>query len=125
MTTSPTTGVVDSNGHVFGVDNLIVADITVAPLSPLGNCMAIAYLVANIISDKLLNKTTVTKNLLSGTSKPSKPIKPVNAFPTSVNRQTSKITGCPYMNKTIREKIAENMERVACFGQLKGCLINI
>lgn len=54
MSQSATNGVVDSTGHVFGVTNLIVADITIIPVSPDGNCAGPAFLVGNIIADKLL-----------------------------------------------------------------------
>lgn len=57
MDQSQTTGVVDSNGNVYGVRNLIVADITILPTSPTGNCAGPALLVGNIISDKLLGIT--------------------------------------------------------------------
>ncbi len=54
MTQSPATGVVDSTGHVYGVSDLIVADITIIPTSPTGNCAAPAFLVGNVIANKLL-----------------------------------------------------------------------
>lgn len=54
MTQSAATGVVDNTGHVFGVSDLIVADITIIPTSPTGNCAAPAFLIGNIIANKLL-----------------------------------------------------------------------
>lgn len=54
MNPSPTLGVVDSTGHVYGVQDLIVADITIIPTSPTGNCAAPAFLVGNVIANKLL-----------------------------------------------------------------------
>ena len=39
-------GVVDSTGHVYGVQNLIVADNSINPLCMDGSPMATAFLVA-------------------------------------------------------------------------------
>lgn len=39
-------GVVDGTGHVYGVQNLIVADASIAPVPMDGTPMATAYLVA-------------------------------------------------------------------------------
>jgi len=39
-------GVVDSTGHVYGVQNLIVADDSVVPQNMDGSPMATAYLIA-------------------------------------------------------------------------------
>lgn len=55
MGTSISTAVVDSSGHVFGTKNLIVADITISPFNCLGNTQGIAYLIGNIIANKILN----------------------------------------------------------------------
>jgi choline dehydrogenase len=55
MGTSISTAVVDSSGHVFGTKNLVVADITISPLNCLGNTQGIAYLIGNIIANKILN----------------------------------------------------------------------
>lgn len=53
MSQSATTGVVDSTGHVHGVQDLIVADITIVPVNPTGNTAAPAFLVGNVIANKL------------------------------------------------------------------------
>lgn len=55
MGTSAATAVVDSSGRVFGVKNLRVADITISPFNCLGNTQGIAYLIGNIIANKILN----------------------------------------------------------------------
>lgn len=49
-------GVVNSDGEVFGVRNLIVADNSIVPLNARGNTAATAFLVGNIIANKLLDK---------------------------------------------------------------------
>lgn len=49
-------GVVDSTGHVYGVQNLIVADDSVVPQDMDGSPMATAYLIAANIARMLLNK---------------------------------------------------------------------
>lgn len=49
-------GVVDSEGHVYGVKNLVVADDSINPISMDGNTMASAYLVAENIARMLLQK---------------------------------------------------------------------
>ena len=54
MSTSPSTGVVDNNGNVFGVENLVVADITIIPVNPDGNTAGPAFFVGNVMSNKLL-----------------------------------------------------------------------
>lgn len=46
-------GVVDSNGKVFGMKNLYVADASILPFNVLGNTMAATYLVGENISRKL------------------------------------------------------------------------
>ncbi len=56
MSTSAVDGVVNSSGKVHGSRNLYVADISVAPFNPTGNTQAIAYLIPNVIADKLLQK---------------------------------------------------------------------
>lgn len=44
-------GVVDSTGHVYGVENLIVADNSISPVNMDGSPMALAYMIAaNIAS---------------------------------------------------------------------------
>jgi choline dehydrogenase-like flavoprotein len=45
MGTSSATAVVDGNLHVFGVKNLMIADIGVLPNSPNGNTCYSAYMV--------------------------------------------------------------------------------
>ncbi|MBS0647824.1 MAG: GMC family oxidoreductase [Verrucomicrobia bacterium] len=55
MGTSAENGVVDSSGNVFGVKNLVVADITISPITFRGNTQAYGYLVGNVIADKILN----------------------------------------------------------------------
>jgi len=50
-------GVVDSTGHVYGVQNLIVADDSIVPIPMDGATMASAYLIAANISLILLNKS--------------------------------------------------------------------
>jgi choline dehydrogenase len=55
MAKSAKHGVVNSDGEVFGVKDLIVADITIIPVNTAGNAMAPAFLVGNIIADKLLS----------------------------------------------------------------------
>lgn len=47
-------GVVDSSGHVYGVDNLIVADDSIVPICMDGSPMASAYLIAANIAQQLL-----------------------------------------------------------------------
>lgn len=47
-------GVVDSNGSVYGVKDLIVADASIFPYPNDGNTSACAFLAANIIANKLL-----------------------------------------------------------------------
>ncbi|MFI5343981.1 MAG: GMC family oxidoreductase [Chlamydiales bacterium] len=49
-------GVVNSEGEVFGVRNLIVADNSIVPLNARGNTAATAFLIGNIISNQLLDK---------------------------------------------------------------------
>lgn len=47
-------GVVDSTGHVYGVQNLIVADDSIAPVAMDGAPMASAYMIADNIANLLL-----------------------------------------------------------------------
>lgn len=55
MGQSPSAGaVVDSSGHVFGVKDLVVADISISPLNYGGNTQSLAYLIGNVIASKLL-----------------------------------------------------------------------
>jgi choline dehydrogenase len=56
MSTSPATGVVDSSGRVFGVKGLMVADNSIVPLNARGNTAATAFLIGNVIANKLLHK---------------------------------------------------------------------
>lgn len=56
MSTSPATGVVDNNGRVFGVKNLRVADVSILPVNALGNTQAPAYLIGNVIADKIIDE---------------------------------------------------------------------
>lgn len=49
-------GVVDSTGHVYGVQNLIVADNSIVPLPMDGTTMATGYLIAANIARLLLGK---------------------------------------------------------------------
>ncbi len=44
-------GVVDSTGHVYGVQNLIVADDSIAPIGMDGAPMASAYMIADNIAN--------------------------------------------------------------------------
>lgn len=54
MSQTPADGVVDSSGHVFGVKNLVIADNSIVPLNARGNTAGTAFLVGNVIADKLL-----------------------------------------------------------------------
>jgi len=54
MAQTPADGVTDSSGNVFGVNNLVIADTSIAPLNFRGNTQAWAYLAANIIASKIL-----------------------------------------------------------------------
>ena len=47
-------GVVDSTGHVYGVNNLIVADDSIAPVGTDGGPMASAYMIADNIANIML-----------------------------------------------------------------------
>ena len=47
-------GVVDSTGHVYGVQNLIVADDSIAPVGMDGAPMASAYMIADNIANIIL-----------------------------------------------------------------------
>ena len=47
-------GVVDSTGHVYGVENLIVADDSIVPVPMDGTPMASAYMIAANIARMLL-----------------------------------------------------------------------
>lgn len=49
-------GVVNSQGYVYGVENLIVADDSVVPVAMDGTPMASAYLIAYNIAQMLINK---------------------------------------------------------------------
>jgi choline dehydrogenase len=54
MGTSICEGVVNSDGLVFGTNNLYVADASIFPESALGNAQMNAYLAGNVIASKLL-----------------------------------------------------------------------
>ncbi len=56
MGTSASNAVVDSSGNVFGVKNLVVADITISPITCRGNTQAIGFLIGNIIANKILHE---------------------------------------------------------------------
>jgi len=56
MGTSAANAVVDSAGNVFGVKNLVVADITISPITCRGNTQAIGFLIGNIIASKILHE---------------------------------------------------------------------
>jgi choline dehydrogenase len=47
-------GVVDSNGRVFGVSGLIIADDSIIPMEPVGNTAGPAFLIGNVIAKKEL-----------------------------------------------------------------------
>ena len=49
-------GVVDSTGHVYGVQNLIVADDSIAPVGMDGAPMASAYMIADNIANIMLGR---------------------------------------------------------------------
>src|SRR5476649_1289476 len=49
-------GVVDSTGHVYGVQNLIVADDSIAPVGMDGAPMASAYMIAVNIANIMLGQ---------------------------------------------------------------------
>jgi choline dehydrogenase-like flavoprotein len=55
-------GVVDSTGHVYGVQNLIVADGSVVPLCMDGSPMASAYLIAANIAEELIHQKKEKSN---------------------------------------------------------------
>lgn len=54
MATSAKDGVVDSQGRVFGVERLRVADVSTAPVVPDGNTCAPAYVVAETVARAVL-----------------------------------------------------------------------
>lgn len=49
-------GVVDSSGHVYGVQNLIAANDSISPIPMNGAKMASVYLIAENIARLLLNQ---------------------------------------------------------------------
>ena len=49
-------GVVDSEGHVHGVKDLIVADASIIPFTVDGNTSAPAYLIGFTIAQQLLRQ---------------------------------------------------------------------
>jgi choline dehydrogenase len=57
MSKSKKDGVVDGNLHVYGIENLMIADIGVLPLSPSGNTCYSAYIVA-LVAAKILGILT-------------------------------------------------------------------
>jgi len=57
MANTAAEGVVSSSGRVFGTQNLYVADVGILPLNTAGNTQAPAYLIGNIIADKLIAKS--------------------------------------------------------------------
>lgn len=57
-------GVVDSTGHVYGVQNLIVADDSVVPLCMDGSPMASAYLIAENIAQMLIEQNNSRRRCL-------------------------------------------------------------
>ena len=56
MSNSALTGVVNQDGEVFNVRRLRVADVSIVPTNARGNTQAVAYLVANVIAQKILDK---------------------------------------------------------------------
>jgi choline dehydrogenase-like flavoprotein len=48
--------VVDSNGRVFGVENLRIADMSVVPFVPNNHTQTTAYLVGLMLGDKLVDE---------------------------------------------------------------------
>ncbi|AYV84919.1 MAG: copper oxidase [Satyrvirus sp.] len=54
-------GVVDPNGNVFGVSNLMVCDATCFPHQSDGNTSAPVYALANVIAEKLTNPCACKK----------------------------------------------------------------
>ena len=56
MSTSPKDGVVNCRGEVFGVENLIIADDSIAPVINDGNTCSSAYCIAMTIADAILNE---------------------------------------------------------------------
>lgn len=55
MAPSAAEGVVDKDGNVFGVEGLMVADVTVVPFNAAGNTAAPAFLVGATMAKKLLS----------------------------------------------------------------------
>jgi len=62
MASSEATGVVNNKGQVFGTKNLRVADVSIVPTNSRGNTQALAYLVGNIIADKILRHESHEEN---------------------------------------------------------------
>jgi choline dehydrogenase-like flavoprotein len=48
-------GAVDSNLRVYGTDGLYVCDDSILPVVPVGNTAAPAFLIGNVLANKLLN----------------------------------------------------------------------
>lgn len=54
MGPNPQTGVVDAKGHVYGVNNLVVADDTIIPYTVDGNTSAPSFFIGATIAEQLL-----------------------------------------------------------------------
>lgn len=54
MAKSKLLGVCDSTGHVYGVNNLIIADCSSAPTENTGNTSSLAYVIALNICNMLV-----------------------------------------------------------------------
>jgi choline dehydrogenase len=55
MGPDPQSGVVDAKGHVYGVEDLVVADDTIIPFTVDGNTSAPAFFIGSTIAEQLLN----------------------------------------------------------------------
>lgn len=54
MSPSISEGVTTSSGRVHGIKNLYIADTSIMPFSPRGNTQMTAYIIGNVIANKLL-----------------------------------------------------------------------
>lgn len=54
MGTGPENSVVDAKGHVYGVNNLVIADDTIIPFTVDGNTSAPAFFIGQTIAEQLL-----------------------------------------------------------------------
>ncbi|PIC96810.1 dehydrogenase [Sporosarcina sp. P26b] len=54
MGPNPESGVVDAKGHVYGVENLVIADDTIIPFTVDGNTSAPSFLIGQTIAEQLL-----------------------------------------------------------------------